>query len=187
MKTKAVFLDRDGVINEYPGDFLYVTRWEQFCFLPGVAGALQKLQAAGFIMFVVSNQAGVGKGLYPKAELDLITRNMLESLAAQGVQLREVYYCTHSPEENCLCRKPKTGMVEQAIDQLSREGIEIDRAESFFIGDTMRDIETGKSSGLKTILVLSGKEKSDNRQLWTHTPDFVAADLSEAADYIVRK
>jgi histidinol-phosphate phosphatase family protein len=187
MEAKAVFLDRDGVISTYPGDFLYVTSLQQFIILPGVAEAIRKLHTHGYLVFVVSNQAGVGKGLYPQSALDSITRIMTETLDAQGAPIRKVYYCTHTPEAQCSCRKPKTGMVEAAIDQMRGEGLEIDKQKSYFVGDTMRDITTGHASGLKTILVFSGKEKPENRPEWTETPDFLARDLSDAADIIVRR
>ncbi len=182
-----VFLDRDGVINEYPGDFKYVTSLEQFRLLPGVGLALRKLNDLGFKLHVISNQAGVGKGEYPQKTLDLITQNMLEGLKKYGVDISGVYYCTHRPEDNCSCRKPKAGMIHTVIEQVKSKGGKLDIEESFFIGDTMRDIETGKSAGLKTILVFSGKEKPENKSNWQQVPDFTARDLSEAVDIIINR
>ena len=97
---KAVFLDRDGVINQYPGHFKYVTRWEDFHFLPGVASSLERLTAFGFKIFIISNQAGVGKGLYSKQTLDLITDSMLKGLG-KDVKIEGVFYCTHLPDDDC--------------------------------------------------------------------------------------
>ena len=131
---KVIFLDRDGVINKYPGDFQYVKTWEEFKFLPRVKASLKRLSHAGFKIFVISNQAGVSKGIYSKRTLDLITEKMLKSLGC-GVKISGVYYCTHQQDENCNCRKPKTGLVELAINNLKKEGAHILLDKSFFVGD----------------------------------------------------
>jgi len=184
-KINVVFLDRDGVINKYPGDREYVKSWDEFSFLPEVNSALKKLISFGFKLFVVSNQAGVSKGVYPQANLDDITDKMLRQLAGAGISLSEVYYCTHRPEDDCDCRKPKTGNLKKAAAKLKEQNLEIDFKQSYFVGDTIRDIETGKNAGLKTILVFSGKEKPENKANWQTTPDFSARDLSEAAELII--
>jgi D-glycero-D-manno-heptose 1,7-bisphosphate phosphatase len=182
---KVVFLDRDGVINKYPGDREYVTSWGAFSFLPNVKPALKKLSEHGFRLFIVSNQAGVSKGIYPQENLDVITKNMLKELSGYNVVISDVYYCTHRPEDNCNCRKPKTGLLNQAISKLKQENLKIDFKESYFVGDTIRDIETGRSAGLKTILVFSGKEKPENKNNWQTLPDFSVQNLSAAADLII--
>lgn len=184
---KVAFLDRDGVINEYPGDFQYVTHWDNFRFLPNVKPALKKLNQSGFKIFVVSNQAGVSKGVYSQENLDLITSNMLKELKKEDIRIEQVFYCIHRPEDNCNCRKPKTGNVEAAIAKLEKEGFIINKSKSFFIGDTIRDIETGKAAGLNTILIFSGKEKPENENNWLIPPDFTAHDLTEAVEIITRK
>ena len=181
---KAVFLDRDGVINEYPGDLQYVTKWSNFRFLPDVKQALKRLTENGFKIFVISNQAGVSKGVFSQTELDLITSNMLKELLAAGAKVQQVYYCVHRPEDNCSCRKPKTGLIDLAMQGLSNQN-RLELQESYFIGDTIRDIETGRSAGLKTILVFSGKEKPENEDSWTVPPDFTARDLAAAVDIIL--
>jgi D-glycero-D-manno-heptose 1,7-bisphosphate phosphatase len=183
---KVIFLDRDGVINKYPGDFLYVTSWESFSFLPHVKPALKKLNACGFKIFVISNQAGVSKGVYSQSALDLITRNMLQDLKKHEIKIEGVFYCTHHPNDNCGCRKPKAGLLHKAIAKLKETGSDIDISKSYFIGDTQRDIQAGKSIGLKTILVFSGKEKPGNRDHWEYLPDTTARDLREAVKIITR-
>jgi len=183
---KVIFLDRDGVINKYPGDFLYVTSWENFSFLPYVKPALKKLNAAGFKIFVISNQAGVSKGAYSQSALDLITRNMLSEFQKHKIKIEGVFYCIHHPDDNCGCRKPKAGLLHKAIAKLKETGNDINISKSYFIGDTQRDIQTGKSIGLKTILVFSGKEKPENRNHWEHLPDFTAGDLREAVKIITK-
>jgi len=182
---KAVFLDRDGVINEYPGDFQYVTGWEKFRFLPGIEKGLKRLSGSSFKIFVVSNQAGVSKGVYPQSVLDEITSKMLAGLADKGIAIDGVYYCIHRDEDNCSCRKPQAGLVHQAVSDMKRKGIAIDLEKSFFIGDTIRDVKAGKAAGLKTVLVFSGKEKAANSGQWEVKPDFVALNLSEAAEIIL--
>lgn len=183
---KIIFLDRDGVINRYPGDFEYVKSWEEFYFLPNIKPALKKLNDNGFKIFIISNQAGVSKGIYSKRALDLITKNMLEELSDYKIDIAGVYYCTHLPEDNCSCRKPKAGLIQKAIAKLKRESQDIEISNSYFIGDSVKDVETGKSVGLKTILIFCGRERPENRNNWQILPDFTAQDLSEAVDLILK-
>lgn len=185
-KRGVVFLDRDGVINRYPGDLEYVKSWDEFHFLPGVKPSLKKLSDRGFKIFIISNQAGISKGIYTQENLDLITENMLMELSRYNIDISGVYYCTHRQEDNCSCRKPKTGLIDMAISKLRNKGLEIDLSNSYFIGDTNRDIETGNAAGIKTILVFSGKEKPENKNTWQCQPDLTAQDLSEAVDIILK-
>jgi D-glycero-D-manno-heptose 1,7-bisphosphate phosphatase len=184
MTMKIVFLDRDGVINRYPGDTKYVTSWKEFRFLPYAKSAIKKLNAAGFKVFVVSNQAGVIKGLYPQKNLDEITRKMLKELARAKAVIDGVYYCIHRDKDKCACRKPKTGMLERALKEhkIPRSNL----GNSFLVGDTIRDVKTGKNAGCKTILVFSGKEKPANKPDWEESPDFIAKDLRAAANIILQ-
>lgn len=186
---KVIFLDRDGVINTYPGDFKYVTKINEFRFLPGVIGALKRLNYAGYKIFVVSNQAGVSKGIFNQESLDIITEHMLKELGKDGVKIQGVYYCIHKEEDNCSCRKPKTGLIDMAFSSLGIKDINTytdTNAKVFFVGDTIRDIQTGKAMGFKTILIFSGKEKPQNRSQWSYQPDFSVQDLSEAVDLILK-
>lgn len=182
---KVIFLDRDGVINKYPGDSEYVKSWGEFHFLTEVKSSLRRLNDKGFQIFIVSNQAGISKGIYSQENLDLITKNMLQELRDYKIDIAGVYYCIHRDEDNCSCRKPKTGLIDMAVAKLKAEGLEAELKQSYFIGDTIRDIETGRSAGLKTILVFSGKEKADNKNKWPIFPDYTARDLSEATDLIL--
>ena len=182
---KVVFLDRDGVINKYPGDYNYVTSWQAFEFLPGVKTALKKLNDCGLKVFVISNQAGVSKGVFSQEALDLITENMHKELSEEKIKIDGVFYCIHKPDDNCPCRKPKTGLIDIALDSVNLKGM-INREKSFFVGDTIRDIETGKSAKLTTILVFSGKEKPENKDNWQIQPDFTACDLSAAVELILK-
>jgi len=182
---QAVFLDRDGVINRYPGDADYVKSLAEFHFLPGAKSALKRLIEAGFKLFIISNQAGVSKGVYPKEQLDLITANMLAELKIGGVEITGVHYCIHRPEDNCPCRKPKAGLIDNATRDAAALGEKIDLAQSFFIGDTTKDVEAGRAAGVTTIMVFSGKEKPRNKNNWPVQPDFTAIDLSAAVDLIL--
>lgn len=182
---KAVFLDRDGVINQDPGGSEYVRSWHEFKFLPAVKPALKKLNDSGYALFIISNQAGIAKGLFSRKELDEITLNMLKEFGDYHIRISGVYYCTHRTEDNCSCRKPRTGLIEKVIADSAKEGRgDIEMPESFFIGDTIRDIQTGKSAGLKTILVFSGREKPQDKESWKVLPDFTADDLPGAVRII---
>jgi len=176
---KVVFLDRDGVINQYPGDTNYVNNWGEFKFIPGSIEGVKKLNSYGFKLYVVSNQAGVSKGLYSQKDLDEINENMLKEFKVQGTKVDGIYYCTHSKRDNCDCRKPKDGLLRQAV---LNSGMTFES--SFFIGDSFMDMEAARCFGAKTLLVLSGKEKISNRGQWEFEPDHVSADLKSAADYL---
>ncbi|MEK6727930.1 MAG: HAD family hydrolase [Candidatus Omnitrophota bacterium] len=177
---RAIFLDRDGVINKYPGDKDYVTSWRNFHFLPKVKLAIANLHKNNFKLFVISNQAGVNKGIFSQKELDFITKNMLKGIKKAEGKIDAVYYCTHRQEENCPCRKPKSGLID-----IVKKRYPLDLNSSFFVGDTILDVVTAKAVGCKSILVLSGKEKLSNRKNWEEKPDFIFKSLWEAAGFII--
>jgi histidinol-phosphate phosphatase family protein len=142
----AIFLDRDGVINvRRPGD--YVLDWSQFEFVPGIQAALKQLSSLNLPMILVSNQAGVGKGLLDAAKLEEITRRMQKELLAGGVSLTAAFYCTHRADENCDCRKPQPGMLVRAAREF-----DIDLEHSIFIGDSASDVEAAFAAGCKPVL-----------------------------------
>ncbi|MBU0548532.1 MAG: HAD family hydrolase [Candidatus Omnitrophica bacterium] len=177
----TVFLDRDGVINRYPGDRLYVTSLKKFRFLPRAKKAIALLSKAGFRIFVASNQAGVGKGTYSQRTLDAITAKMLKDIEQAGGEITKVYYCTHRKELGCSCRKPKPGLLKKA----GRE-FKVNLKKTYFLGDTMRDVLTAHAVGAKSILILCGKEKLSNQRNWEAKPDFVFKDLLAAAKFLTR-
>ncbi|MCM8770237.1 MAG: HAD family hydrolase [Candidatus Omnitrophica bacterium] len=180
---KLILLDRDGVICRFrPGD--YAKTWEEFEFLPGSINALKKFNQAGYSIVIASNQAGVGKGIYSQAALEEITRKMLEVLTDHGVHIAQVFYCVHTDEDNCPCRKPKPGMLLRAAEELQLP----DLRRTFFIGDASTDVEAGKNAGARTILVLSGKTRSpEETASWSVQPDFIAHNLSEAVEIVLRE
>ncbi|HQP10616.1 MAG TPA: HAD family hydrolase [Candidatus Omnitrophota bacterium] len=179
---KVVFLDRDGVINEFPGNGKYVTKLKEFHFIPGSLDALRILTNEGYSIFVVSNQAGVAKGLYSKEKLEHITRNMLRDVEAVGGKITEVYYCTHFSHAGCECRKPKIGAIQKALESSNKTLQSAQKA--FLVGDTESDILTGHNAGCTTIFVLSGREDLRHMRGWKIKPDYVARDLLEATDII---
>ena len=178
---KVIFLDRDGVINKYPGDKLYVTSLRKFKFLPRAKKAIALLSGAGWKIFVASNQAGVGKGTYTQRTLEAITFKMLEDIEQAGGKITKVYYCTHRKEAGCSCRKPKPGLLKQAAREFK-----VNLRKAYFVGDTLRDVLTAQAAGCKSILVLTGKEKLANQKNWIARPDFVFKDLWEAAKFLIK-
>ena len=183
MEDKYVFLDRDGVINEDGDGWTehgYITRWEDFRFLPGVPEALKKFADSGYRCVIISNQQGVGKGCFTRRELSAITKRMVDIVKRAGGDIAGVYYCTHTREEQCGCRKPETGLFRQAQEEL---GIS-DLRGKYYIGDMERDIQAGKNAGLGTILVLSGKTSSRDVEKWACRPDHICGDLSAAAEIV---
>lgn len=149
-KKKVIFIDRDGVINhDLIGD--YIKHWKEFSFLPGVLAALKDLTNHGFEIVIISNQAGIGDGIYTKEALSEITQKMLEEIKKAGSRVHSVFYCVHGKNEGCDCRKPKTGLFHQA-----QEKLHFSKTNTFFIGDKLSDIQAGRDFGLKTILVLTG-------------------------------
>lgn len=180
VRMKVIFLDRDGVINKYPGDGEYVTRLKDFKILKGSLTAIKKLTQAGYTLFVISNQAGVTKKLYTRETLNKMTRSMLGEIRKTGGGIRKVLYCLHTEQMSCVCRKPKTGLLKKAT-----RGKTVDLKNSYFIGDSLRDVKAGKKFGCKTVLVLSGREKLKNAPQWDIAPDFVAKSLNDAANHIL--
>jgi histidinol-phosphate phosphatase family protein len=178
---RVIFLDRDGVINKYPGDKLYVTSLAKFRFLPKVKEAIALLTRFGFKIFIASNQAGVGKGIYSQKTLNAITTKMISEIEATGGKIKKVYYCTHRKDAGCSCRKPKPGMLKKAAKEYK-----FNLKSVFFVGDTIRDCFTAKNAGCKSILVFSGKEKIKNMDSWEILPDMVFNDLFEAAKYLTK-
>ncbi|MFH1459088.1 MAG: HAD family hydrolase [Candidatus Omnitrophota bacterium] len=179
---KVIFLDRDGVINKNV-KYEYVTSWAKFNFLPNVFEALKLLKDNEFKVIIISNQQGVGKGLYTEAALADMTERMLARIQSRGGKIHSVHYCPHLKEADCVCRKPKVGLFKQAL-----VGKSVDIKNTFFIGDTERDVETGKKLGCRTILVLSGNTESQAAVSdFKFQPDFIAKDLLAAVKNVVLK
>ena len=138
---KAVFLDRDNTLIYDPG---YIHEPEKVRLLEGVPEGLKLLKDAGFLLVVVSNQSGIGRGYFEEEDFWAVNRRLQELLKPCGVQIDAFYFCPHRPDENCSCRKPKTGMVERAAEELG-----IDVSESVVIGDKDSDVELAFNCGCK--------------------------------------
>lgn len=177
---KVVFLDRDGVINvDLIGD--YIKHWEEFRFEEGAVDALKRLTEAGYKIVVISNQAGIGDGIFAEDALWDIHRKMLGELEKNGAKVHAAYYCLHGKEAGCSCRKPETGLFEQAARTLK-----FDKAKTYFVGDKATDIEAGRRFGLKTIFVRTGHGKKDEMKLTGEVvPDYRFNRLSDALEVLV--
>ena len=150
---KTVFLDRDGVINRLrQGD--YVKSWSEFEFLPTAIPAIRCLSQAGCRLIIVTNQAGVSKGIVSPEVLETIHQKMVIEIENGGGRIDAMYYCPHRDEDNCRCRKPKPGLLEQAIREHT-----VDPISRFLVGDSLRDIVAGQAVGCKTCLVADSQEK----------------------------
>jgi len=156
MMNKAVFLDRDGVLNRELGD--YVCRFEDFKVLEHNFGALKELQDRGYLLIVITNQGGLAKGWYSPETLEKMHHHLKEVYSRNGIRLTEIYYCRHHPEYNgkCLCRKPGSLMLEKAMARFN-----IEASASYFIGDRERDVIAGETAGVRGILINSDQPLSE--------------------------
>ncbi|NCO52486.1 MAG: HAD family hydrolase [Deltaproteobacteria bacterium] len=173
----AIFLDRDGTLNREKN---YLIDPADFTFIPGVPQALKRLQDAGFLLVVVTNQSGVARGYYPLAAVENLHRYLQTQLASLGVQISAFYVCPHyvggqAPYNlNCSCRKPRPGLLLQAAAELK-----LDLGRSFMIGDKLSDVQAGQAAGCRSLLVRSG------HPLPPDAPFEVLADLAAATEKIL--
>lgn len=173
-RGRAVFLDRDGVINRKPPEGSYVTRWEDMKFLPGVKEGIALLNQAGFKVIVVTNQRCVAKGLLTGGELYALHQRMCEIFASSGAIIDDIYSCPHDIHPPCNCRKPRPGMLLEAAGSHN-----LDLSASWMIGDSETDMEAGRVAGCKTArLLASGQPANGNA-------DVVAPSLLEAIHQIL--
>ena len=186
MPVSAIFLDRDGTINE---DIGYVSRPEELMLYSWAADAIRLINESGIKAIVVTNQSGVARGIYTEETLDAIHRRLTDTLAAHGARIDAVYYCPHHPEygdrryrKECECRKPSPGMLERAVREYA-----IDLSNSYVIGDKASDIQLASGAGARGVLVRTGygAETAENPDVWPCKPEFVADNLLEAVDRIV--
>jgi D-glycero-D-manno-heptose 1,7-bisphosphate phosphatase len=180
---RAIFLDRDGVINCKAPEGRYVTRWEDFHFLPGAWEGIKQLNRAGFHVIVVTNQRCVAKGLITEMELERLHRKMIDELAKVGATIDAVYYCPHELEPPCHCRKPSPGMLLEAARLRS-----LDLSSSWMIGDSDADILAGKNAGCRTVRVSAEDPKGRETESGGSaacTADVLAASLLEAVPPIL--
>ena len=175
-KHKAIFLDRDGTINVYKQ---YVWKIEDFEWIPEAKEGLKKLSETDYKIIVISNQAGIGRGLYIKEDVERLHEWMRVECVKEGIRIDAIYYCPHHPNDGCLCRKPNPGMIHRAAEEH-----DIDLKRSWFVGDNPIDIEAGQRAGVKTIKIKNEKlEKKEGADIRPHRH---AEDLKEGVEYILR-
>jgi D-glycero-D-manno-heptose 1,7-bisphosphate phosphatase len=188
----AVFLDRDGTINEEAG---YLDRIEKLRLLPGAAGAIRRINESGMKVVVVTNQSGIARGLFDEAFVARVHARLREILLSEGALIDAFYFCPHHPTEGrgaylktCDCRKPAPGMLLLAADELR-----IDPNRSYMVGDTLKDIEAGAGAGARGVLVRTGYgeesaaslARPETREDALFRPVHIAADLREAVAWII--
>ena len=185
MPSPTLFLDRDGTINEDTG---YVKNPDEITILPGVSDGIRKLKEQfGFKMIVISNQAGISKGLMTEEDVVLVNKRISELLNAEGAFIDDYLYCPYHPDfdppEKTICRKPSPKMILEAAKLH-----DVDLSASYMIGDRASDIEAGINANVKTILLKSELYESSINNLHNQgkKPNFVAANFSEACDYIIK-
>ncbi len=184
----AAFLDRDGTLNE---EVNFVRTPEQLELLPGAAAAVRALNEHGIVVCIISNQSGVARGYYTEEDLVPIHAKLERELGRAGARIDRIYYCPHHPTEGkppynvvCDCRKPDIGMLRQAAREF-----DLDLHRSFVVGDRIVDIQAGQNAGATSILVMTGygpHALEECREKGV-VPDFIAADITEAAKIIIQK
>ena len=186
--NRAVFLDRDGTVNEEVG---YLSDLRRLRLIPGAGAAIRRLNEAGLKVVLVTNQSGVARGYFPESFVH-DTHALLETmLREEGARLDGIYYCPHHPTAGnslhtmaCDCRKPGTGLIDRAAREL-----DIDVKNSFTAGDKWSDIELGQRAGTRTVLVRTGFAPDDPgniRPPQVRDPDFLAHTIAEAVDWIIK-
>lgn len=178
--TLTVFLDRDGVLNEDRG-YQYVRSWDDFEFIPGVKETLARLNEMGVSIVIFTNQSCIAKGIVSFEDVERIHQQMVNEIEQAGGRISAIQICPHRDEDQCDCRKPKPGLLQQAAKKL-----DIRLEETFVVGDSLRDIEAGHNAGAFTVLVQSGKGKKELAKAAERgiQPDAVLETLSELPDLL---
>jgi D-glycero-D-manno-heptose 1,7-bisphosphate phosphatase len=183
--TKLVILGRDGILNEYREG--HVTAPEEWQPVPGALEALARINHAGWHAVVATNQAGIGRGMIDMAAINTVHARMIQLLQAQGGRIDAVFFCPHTPEEDCDCRKPKPGML---LDIGRRYGVDL--AQVPMVGDTLRDLLAAQAAGCEPHLVLTGRAAGIGDQQVRHMLAQVPtahlhADLAAFADFLLER
>ena len=179
---KVIFLDRDGVMNRFPGVGSYVISLKDFHWIPGALNGIKRLTKAGFEVNVVSNQGCVSHELITPRALRSLTRRMSMEAKKAGGEIQSVFYCPHRTSDQCLCKKPNTLLFKKAL-----RGRKFDLSKVFFIGDSREDVEAARNLGCRALLVLSGRTKKKDLENFEPKPDVLKKDLLEAARWITKK
>ncbi|MBN8548411.1 MAG: HAD-IIIA family hydrolase [Deltaproteobacteria bacterium] len=173
-KRPAIFLDRDGTLNEHVE---YLGDPKKFKMLPGVIEAIKGFNDLGYRVAVITNQPGIGMGYFTLEDFYRVTRELLAPVGKSGARIDKVYFCPHSHAENCTCRKPKAGLVERAVKDLN-----VDLSQSVMIGDTTVDVETARRAGVKSILLKTGLAGTDKG--FDAKPDYTADNILAAFNLV---
>jgi D-glycero-D-manno-heptose 1,7-bisphosphate phosphatase len=176
---KAILLDRDGTLTDDEKGYTY--KLNDFKLMPGVVEGL-KLLSKDFIFIVITNQSGIGRGVYNEEDMHRFNAKMIEELNKYSLDIKKIYHCPHTPEENCICRKPKTKFIEEAKNEF-----DLDLKASWMIGDHPSDIELGISAGTKSIYLLTGhgRKHFEDFKRTNISPSFIAVNFLQAAKFIV--
>jgi len=153
---KAIFLDRDGVINKKPPPHDYVKKWEEFKFISGMGKLIKKANKKGYLVIIVTNQRGIGRGLMTKADLKKIHRRMCGELKRKGARIDAIYYCPHNIKDNCDCRKPKAGLFLRAAKDWN-----VSLEKSIAIGDSKDDVCAAAAAGCGVIIKVNFEKEKD--------------------------
>ena len=176
---KAIFLDRDGTINE---DIGYPHKIEHFMMLPGVIQGLKKL-SKDFIFVIITNQSGIGRGIHTEEDMHNFNKHLINDLKKNKIEIKKIYHCPHTTEQLCDCRKPSDKYIKDATKEFN-----IDVKNSWAIGDHPHDVEMGIKAGCRTIYLLTGHGKMhlDDLKKEKIKPNFVAKDFFEAAEFVTK-
>lgn len=185
----AIFLDRDGAVTDEVGYINHISRARIYPYAPE---AIRLLKSTGLPVIIVTNQSGVGRGYFTEEIVNQVHRMVQDALQPAGTSIDAFYFCPHHPSaviekyrQECRCRKPATGMPEQAAEQFG-----IDLAASYVVGDTYRDMQMGFNIGARTILLMTGYGRGEyehGRQNWPRMPDLIAEDLLDAARLVLKE
>ena len=177
----TVFLDRDGTVNHDSG---YITSPTELVLLPGVVEGIARLKQGGSRVVLITNQSGIARGLFTEDDLSMIHRKLERELEMQGVSLDGIFFCSHHPDDACQCRKPKPGLIQQAIQQLN-----LNVSRSYYVGDKVIDMKLANTVGSKAVLVMtSGFSQEAVQAIENHQIQvaFVASNFSEATTWILQ-
>jgi D-glycero-D-manno-heptose 1,7-bisphosphate phosphatase len=178
---RVVFLDRDGVISKDRTD--YIKSWEEFEFIPGSLEAIKKLSENGFTPILITNQSVINRRMVTRDGLAYIHGKMTDAITSYGGKIETIYYCPHTPDNGCNCRKPKPGLILQA-----QKDYDLDLSTIAMIGDSMKDMVVAGEAGCgMTILVRTGKGKTTEKRLKEEgvRVDYVADDLLDAVKWLI--
>ncbi|MBO9480355.1 D-glycero-beta-D-manno-heptose 1,7-bisphosphate 7-phosphatase [Salinisphaera sp. G21_0] len=175
--TRLVILDRDGVINEDSDQ--YIRSEHEWLPIPGSIEAIARLSSAGYRVFVATNQSGLARGYFTGKALNAMHDKLIRLVKEQGGHIDGIYYCPHGPDDHCQCRKPATGLIDQIFTDYDASP-----AETWVVGDSLRDLQAGVRSGCKVALVLTGKGVKTHAKLIEH-PEAISGSLSGSRDVAV--